>query len=60
MLHAHLSRAIFAVHVRKICEGDNYGNIVLDAFWKDNHTRYGSPEDRITFFLYEEIAAFIQ
>jgi predicted TIM-barrel fold metal-dependent hydrolase len=49
---------IFAVHARRICEGDNYVNIVLDAFWKDSHTRYGSPEDRITFFLYEEIAAF--
>lgn len=49
---------IAAMHARRICEGDNYVNIVLNADWEDNHTRIGSADDRITFFLYEEIAAF--
>jgi predicted TIM-barrel fold metal-dependent hydrolase len=49
---------ITAMHARRVCEGDNYVNIVLGADWEDSHTRLGGPADGITFFLYEEIAAF--
>jgi len=49
---------VTAMHGRRICEGHNYINIILCADWEDSHTRAGFPEDRITFFLYEEIAAF--
>jgi len=49
---------VTAMHSRRICEGDNYVNIILDADWEDNHTRIGQPEDEITFFLYEAIDAF--
>jgi predicted TIM-barrel fold metal-dependent hydrolase len=49
---------ITAMHSRRVCEGDNYVNTVLDADWEDSHTRIGSPEDGITYFLYEAIWAF--
>ncbi len=51
---------IAAMHARRICEGNNYVNVTLGADWEDEHTRMGRPEDGITFFLYEEIAAFKQ
>jgi predicted TIM-barrel fold metal-dependent hydrolase len=45
---------------RRICEGDNYINIMREADWQDSHTRVPpSPEnEQITFMAYEEIAAF--
>ncbi len=49
---------ISAMHARRICEGDNYVNMLLDADWEDSHTRRASPEAGVVFFLYEEIAAF--
>jgi len=49
---------VTAMHSRRICEGDNYINIVLGADWQDSHTRIGRPEERITFFLYQAIGAF--
>ncbi|MBU7004750.1 MAG: amidohydrolase family protein, partial [Theionarchaea archaeon] len=51
---------ILAMHSRRICEGDNYVNIVLGADWKDGHTRSGGPGEGIAFFLYEVIAAFLR
>jgi predicted TIM-barrel fold metal-dependent hydrolase len=49
---------ITAMHAKRICEGYNYVNIILNADWKDAHTRSATPEDQVTFFLYEEIYAF--
>jgi len=49
---------ITAMHAKRICEDHNYVNIILDADWEDSHTRPATPEDKVTFFLYEEISAF--
>jgi predicted TIM-barrel fold metal-dependent hydrolase len=51
---------ITAMHARRFCEGDNYVNIVMGAEWEDDHTRKGGPDEGITFFLYESIAAFMR
>ena len=52
--------SVVAARARRICEGDNYINIMREADWEDSHTRLAPPEEReqITFMLYEEIAAF--
>jgi len=52
--------AVFAARARRVCEGDNYVNVMREADWEDSHTRLAAPEERegITFLLYEEIAAF--
>jgi len=44
---------------RRICEGDNYVNIVRQASFTDPHLRVAPPEerDKITFYVYEQIAA---
>ena len=51
---------ILAARARRICEGDNYINIMRDADWEDSHTRLAPPGEReqVTFMVYEEIAAF--
>jgi len=48
-----------AFRARRICEGDNYVNIVRHASFTDPHLRVASPEerDKITFYVYEQIAA---
>ena len=51
---------ISAMHSGRVCEGDNYVNIVLGADWEDGHTRRGGRDEGITFFLYEVIAAFVR
>jgi predicted TIM-barrel fold metal-dependent hydrolase len=51
---------ILAARARRICEGDNYINLMREADWQDSHTRLAPPQEReqITFMVYEEIAAF--
>jgi len=49
---------ISGMHAKRICKDSNYINVILGADWVDEHTRPASPEDRVTFFLYEEIYAF--
>lgn len=51
---------VVAARGRRICEGDNYVNVMREADWEDSHTRVAPPGEReqITFMLYEEIAAF--
>jgi predicted TIM-barrel fold metal-dependent hydrolase len=51
---------ILFARARRICEGDNYVNLMREADWADSHTRLAPPEERgqVTFMLYEEIAAF--
>jgi len=48
-----------AMHSRRVCEGNNYVNIVLGADWEDGHTRAAGQDEGVTFFLYEAIAAFL-
>jgi hypothetical protein len=52
--------SVVAARARRICEGDNYINVMREADWEDSHTRLTSLEEReqITFMIYEEIAAF--
>jgi predicted TIM-barrel fold metal-dependent hydrolase len=51
---------VLAARARRICEGDNYVNIMREADWEDIHTRLAPPgeRDKITFMVYEEILAF--
>jgi predicted TIM-barrel fold metal-dependent hydrolase len=51
---------VVAARARRICEGDNYINVMRDADWEDSHTRLAPRQEReeITFMLYEEITAF--
>jgi len=47
-----------AFRCRRLCEGDNYVNIVRGANFTDPHLRVAPPEtrDTITFYVYEQIA----
>lgn len=52
---------ITAMRAKRICEGEEYVNLVRGADWEDERTRRDPEhEDEFTFFLYEEIAAFKQ
>ena len=53
---------ITAARMRRTCEGDNYVNLMREADWEDSHTRLAPEDERenITFFIYEEIAAFLR
>ncbi|MGQ9684346.1 MAG: amidohydrolase family protein, partial [Anaerolineae bacterium] len=53
---------ITAARMRRIHEGDNYVNLMREADWEDSHTRLAPLDEResITFFIYEEIAAFLR
>jgi len=48
-----------AFRARRICEGDNYINIVPHAKFNDPHLRVAPPgeRDKITFYIYEQVAA---
>jgi uncharacterized protein len=45
---------------RRVCEGDNYVNLVRHTGFTDSHLRPVPPDEAgdITFFVYEQIAAF--
>lgn len=49
-----------AFRARRVCEGDNYVNLVRHTSFTDSHLRQAAPgeADGITFFVYEQIAAF--
>ncbi|MHB0876701.1 MAG: amidohydrolase family protein [Anaerolineae bacterium] len=49
-----------AFRARRICEGDNYVNLVRRTGFTDSHLRPAAAgeADGITFFVYEQIAAF--
>jgi len=49
-----------AFRARRVCEGDNYVNLVRQAGYTDSHLRVAPPQERdsITFYVYEQIAAF--
>ncbi|MGQ9554493.1 MAG: amidohydrolase family protein [Anaerolineae bacterium] len=49
-----------AFRARRICEGDNYVNIVRHSGFTGSHLRVAVPEERdtVTFYIYEQIAAF--
>lgn len=52
---------VTAARAYRICEGGSYINIMREADWSDTHTRLAAVEERerITFLLYEQIAAFL-
>lgn len=49
-----------AFRARRYCEGDNYVNVVRRTTFTDSHLRPADDGERdtITFYLYEQIAAF--
>ena len=52
---------LVAMRLRRVCEGDNYVNIVRKTRYADAHTRRDQQnEDTFTFLVYESIAAFLR
>ena len=52
---------LVAMRMKRVCEGDNYVNIVRKTLCTDAHTRRDPVhEDTFTSLLYESIAAFLR